>query len=260
MAEHGTKYGGIEIDVPPGFKKFHELIGQLTMKHDLARVFEDWLEYIVMGYTADKSMTWDKNYTKDEIQVLYEMYREFILFMNKKLETVNWFDFPGTYYEACVGTPYQREKAGQFFTPQNVCTAMAKMNISTVQKKGPLKMNDPSAGSGRCLLAAHIERPGSYMVAEDIDRTCCLMATVNFLIHGVVGEVIWHNSLLMDFYGAWKVNETLNLIGIPHIRSLSEEEYKASCVHQKPKEVDVATSQVEIVKPTKQTTLGGLFE
>ncbi len=185
------------------------------------------------------------------------MYQEFILTMNQKLKSVEWFDFPGTYYESCISTPYQREKAGQFFTPHEICTAMAKINIGNVQKDGPLKMSDPSAGSGRCLLAAHVERPGSYMVAEDVDHTCCLMATVNFLVHGVVGEVIWHNSLLLDFYGAWKVNEALNTVGYPHIRSLSEEEYNKSRMLLE--QAEVATPTVEITEEDKQTTLEGLF-
>lgn len=59
-----------------------------------------------------------------------------------------------------------------------------------------------------------------------------LMCVCNFLFHGVVGEVIWHNSLMPEqFYGGWRVNQHLNAIfhpfkGIPHIQKISWEETK----------------------------------
>lgn len=60
---------------------------------------------------------------------------------------------------------------------------------------------------------------------EDIDRTCCLMTVCNFLIHGCVGEVIWHDSLNPDtYYDGWKVNERLAITGLPTIRRIAKEE------------------------------------
>ena len=59
-------------------------------------------------------------------------------------------------------------------------------------------MNDPTCGSGRLLLAYHVRNLGNYLVAEDISRTCCLMTVCNMLIHGCVGEVIQHDSLLPE--------------------------------------------------------------
>ena len=62
-------------------------------------------------------------------------------------------------------------------------------------------------------------------VHEDIDRTCCLMTVCNFLIHGCVGEVIWHDSLNPDtYYDGWKVNERLAITGLPTIRRIAKEE------------------------------------
>lgn len=68
-------------------------------------------------------------------------------------------------------------------------------------------------------------RINTYLCAEDIDRTCCLMTVCNFLIHGCVGEVIWHDSLSPDtFYDGWKVNETLAITGLPTVRRITKEE------------------------------------
>ncbi|WP_281774202.1 N-6 DNA methylase [Methanobacterium formicicum] len=243
------------MDVPSEFKHFHNLIGKLTDKHDLAQVFDDWMEYIVMGHLTDNSMKWEKSYTKPEIQILWEMYKEFTQIMNRKLVTdTDWFDFPGSYYEPCISTPYQREKAGQFFTPPDICKLMAMMNLGNSTLQPGMKVNDPTAGSGRNLLAVHVLHPGCYKVAEDIDYTCILMCLVNFLVHGVVGEVIWHDTITQDFFGAWKVNETLNPMGFPSIRSLPKEEYNLSKMATESSEKATLT-----IKPTKQSTLGGLF-
>lgn len=84
---------------------------------------------------------------------------------------------------------------------------------------------DPACGSGRNLLAWHVKHLSSYLCAEDIDRTCCLMTVCNFLIHGCVGEVIWHDSLNPDtYYDGWKVNERLTIAGLPTIRRIAKEE------------------------------------
>ena len=45
------------------------------------------------------------------------------------------------------------------------------------------------------LLSMHVLSPGNYYVAADLDLTCVKMTIANFLLHGVVGEVLWMNSL-----------------------------------------------------------------
>jgi len=88
-------------------------------------------------------------------------------------------------------------------------------------------MGDPTCGSGR-LLAYHARNPGNYLIGEDINRTCCLMTVCNMLIHGCVGEVICHDSLNPgNFVDGWKVNPMLAWTGIPMIKRMSMEEYRA---------------------------------
>ncbi|MCC8155494.1 MAG: hypothetical protein LIP01_15715 [Tannerellaceae bacterium] len=56
------------------------------------------------------------------------------------------------------------------------------------------------------------------------------MTVANMIIHGGVGEVVWHDSLWPDsWYGGWKVNEYLNkplgpAFGIPHVRTIEKEQ------------------------------------
>ena len=86
---------------------------------------------------------------------------------------------------------------------------------------------DPTAGSGRLLLAAKADRPRSYLVGWDIDYTCCLMCVCNFLINSCVGEVVCIDTLRMDnFRGAWLVNEAYYRTGLPSVRWLNEQEYR----------------------------------
>lgn len=248
------------VDVPPGFETFHNLIGKLTDKHDLARVFDDWLEYIIHAHTIGKAPGWDKPYSKNEIEIFWSMYVEMISVLNDKLVTdKSWFDFPGTYYEPCISTPYQREKAGQFFTPPDICNLLTALCLPK-PGDGRIRINDPTAGSGRCLLSAHVQHPMAFMVAEDLDHTCCLMTVVNFLVHGVDGLVIWHNTLSGDFYGAWMVNEKRGPdYPIPHCRGVSEEDIEYIERMQAILCGEESLADFTIMKPTAQTTLEGLF-
>lgn len=90
-----------------------------------------------------------------------------------------------------------------------------------------LNFGDPACGSGRFLIAAHAKFPGNYCCGEDIDRTCALMTVCNFILHGVNGEVIWHDSLRPTkdyFYGAWRVRPRPELMGIPEVSKMEWED------------------------------------
>lgn len=225
-------------------------------------MFDDWLEYIIRAHTVGKPPELSTSYSKDEITIMWNMYAEMIRVLNLKLTNgKDWFDFPGTYYEPCVSTPYQREKAGQFFTPPDICDLLTAINLPSTGEGHHYKINDPTAGSGRCLLSAHVHMPGSLMVAEDLDHTCVLMTVVNFLVHGVDGLVIWHNTITQDFIAAWRVNEFLSKkrLAVPHCQMLSEEEYFLRGMMDEILLDKKITEEVTIMKPTKQATLEGLF-
>ena len=50
------------------------------------------------------------------------------------------------------------------------------------------------------------------------------MTVCNFIIHGMVGEVIWGDALNpANFHGAWKTNEMLKF-GLPSVRTIDKEE------------------------------------
>ena len=123
-----------------------------------------------------------------------------------------WFfsKFPVNYFQIARHCSKRGQQyLGQFFTPVSICELMV---LCTRTEKGATGkcISDPTCGSGRLLLAYQVHFPGNYLVGEDISRTCCMMTVCNMLIHGCVGEVICHDSLMADkFTDGWKVNPTL---------------------------------------------------
>lgn len=199
---------------------------------EVSRVFDDLLRYMIHGYTlpGQPGLT-DWRYTKEQNVVFYEMYSQIVLIMQRELKHKLWFDIFGNIYEELIASKSRRSNSGQFFTPESLCDLMTEICQGEEKQTGKL-ISDCACGSGRTLLAHHVRNLGNYYVAEDIDKTCAMMCVCNFLLHGVMGEVIWHNSLIPEqFYGAWRVNSELNnplskWYGIPHIQVISWEETK----------------------------------
>ena len=147
--------------------------------------------------------------------------------MQRELQSGEWFDASGGLVMA-ISSKSGRQVSGQFFTPPHSCGLMV-LCTDTREKTTGKRINDPTCGSGRLLLAYHVRHPGNYLVAEDISRTCCLMTVCNMLVHGCIGEVIHHDSLCPEnFMDGWMVNHTLTQTGIPSIRRMSEEEYRTN--------------------------------
>lgn len=87
---------------------------------------------------------------------------------------------------------------GQYFTPFEVARMMAELILGDVRdwpEDKPLRICDPTAGSGALLLAAaHViamsnpkllERGQVYFFGADIDYTCVQMAKLNLILHGL---------------------------------------------------------------------------
>lgn len=153
-----------------------------------------------------------------------EMTREWVGIMQRQTALSGWFDAFGELHMAYCSKSGQ-QYLGQFFTPASICELMVQCTRTEKGTTGK-RISDPTCGSGRLLLAYHVHFPGNYLVGEDISRTCCMMTVCNMLIHGCVGEVICHDSLMPDkFTDGWKVNPTLQFSGLPSIRRISKEEY-----------------------------------
>lgn len=212
---------------------------------DFERVFPDFLQYIIWAHTlpeyGKKIKGW--SYTAEQSKEIFDLYCLLIKAVKPEIDRKGWFDPFGEIYESLVVGKFHRNNSGQFFTPSSLCDLMRDIMSPKEQKIIGKTISDPACGSGRNLLSFHSVHVGNYYIAEDIDKTCCLMTACNFILHGIEGEVIWHNTLQPDtFYGAWRTNEQLNKLGskyhgIPHIREIDFEETRLKALNEKSAEI-----------------------
>lgn len=225
------------------FKQFSSFVSKYGL--EISKVFDDFLQYIIWAHTlpeyGKKIEGW--SYTPSQSKEMYDMYCNLILAVKPEIDRHGWFDAFGFVYEDMIAGKFRRSNSGQFFTPPSICDLMTDINAPKEQRIVGKTISDPTCGSGRNLLAFHAKHVGNYYVAEDIDRTCCMMTVCNFIIHGVEGEVIWHNTLQPNtFYGGWKTNEQLNSLfsqyrGIPHVREISYDDTLLKKINDKSAEV-----------------------
>lgn len=215
-------------------KPLSKLLTDFTYRngYEISRVFDDFLQYIIWLHTMPEFGKPIKGwpYKPEESKEFYGMYQALLLELQEHLKKHDWFDIFGYIYEDLIAGKSRRDSCGQFFTPPSLCDLMVEISTPKDSVVVGQNISDCACGSGRNLLAFHAAHLGNYMVGEDIDRTCAMMTVCNFILHGVKGEVIWHNTLIPDsFYGAWRINENLNnpfrkYAGIPHCRSIEFEE------------------------------------
>ena len=229
-------------------------------------MLDAFLEWVMWGFCYDASLDWEtgKRFTDTERSVFPLLFDEWVKTQAVRVNHDKaWFDLFGLYYEAYVAGKSRRSSKGQFFTPSHICDLMVL--TQGCEGQSGQRASDPTCGSGRLLLAFHARFPGNLVYAEDLDRTCCLMTVCNFIIHGAVGEVVHHNSLLADsWFDGWIVNEHLrnpfhSLCGIPHVRRLEQQESMVFCHwEQRKKEAEeqaVAVVEIQPLKQTQQLTL-----
>lgn len=95
-------------------------------------------------------------------------------------------DVLGDAYEYLIGqfAAGAGKKAGEFYTPQEVSTILAR--IVATGKKRLKNVYDPTCGSGSLLLrvAREVEEVGEY-IGQELNRTTYNLARMNMILHGV---------------------------------------------------------------------------
>lgn len=230
-------------ELPVELRTLEKMFKQLTYYsgRDSVTVFGDFLAYILYGFNPapEPDPTW--KYKKSETQQFHDMMLEYFTVMDKMLDKRGWYDAFGDFFMAIVGHT-SRQYRGQFFTPHTICDFMSKIILG---ERGEYPdtptvtcgafgrrviVSDPTAGSGRLLLAAHAdlcskEYPNHYMIAEDIDPLCCKMSAINLCMHGCFGEVVCHDSLLNPdkVVLGYKINEMMYPFPVcPSIRPIDD--------------------------------------
>ena len=103
---------------------------------------------------------------------------------------------------------------GQFFTPYNLCRAIAEIQMGDaqerIQTRGWVSINDCACGAGALLIAARnvMMRAGqdwssqALFVAQDIDRTAALMCYLQLSLLGCARYVVIADSLRYPITGS----------------------------------------------------------
>ncbi len=94
-------------------------------------------------------------------------------------------DILGDAYEYLIGefASGAGKKAGEFYTPQQVSTVLAK--IVTSGKKKLKSVYDPTCGSGSLLLRVAREAEVSNFYGQELNRTTYNLARMNMILHDV---------------------------------------------------------------------------
>ena len=98
--------------------------------------------------------------------------------------------------------------AGQFFTPDTVCTLMAKMIIGTdIKKTGRIRVCEPACGSGRLAIAAvnefiELDIPPwcIWIDCIDVDWKCFAITFIQLNLLGVPAAIHHANTLTNEIY------------------------------------------------------------
>lgn len=199
----------------------------LGRKYDLAKAFNDLLTMGICSFNqiniqsrlqekdeANEATYMDtiKSYDKDDLNIFAAALG--ILQLNV-LDNA-YSDILGDFYMEYI----TKGENGQYFTPDPVCQFMAQIQLETLQDEGN-RILDPACGSGRMLLNVAKLHYRNYFFGADNNNTCAKMATLNFFLNGLNGEVAWMNSLSMEWYGGWQINR--NGLGIVPIEKEQSE-------------------------------------
>jgi type I restriction enzyme M protein len=94
-------------------------------------------------------------------------------------------DVLGDAYEYLIGqfASGAGKKAGEFYTPQQVSTVLAK--IVTTGKTKLRSVYDPTCGSGSLLLRVAKEVEVSNFYGQELNRTTYNLARMNMILHGI---------------------------------------------------------------------------
>lgn len=140
-------------------KEFLKLFDSLTGAHSR---WEVWMDMIVIFATTISNAVdrryWNQReqqymstiakYSHEQQQVFAELFAMLVLIMDQQAQQHRFSDFLG---ELFMNLNLGNNAGGQFFTPYNICRAMAKITmkrecvVEIIDKQGYVSINDPAA-------------------------------------------------------------------------------------------------------------------
>lgn len=199
-------------DFPPDLQPFLKVFEQLTYRHEIYQVFQDYvlvcLNFMGNGNFTEERDNRMKNYKPEEHALFNQCFEEMVKLLDRKIVGPNdWYDCFGEFYQA-ITSSWKASAMGQFFTPDSVVNFMVKIiHIERNESKMHYTASEPAAGSGRFIIAQHAQNPMGFYWAVDLDPLCAQMTAVNMALHNAVGVVLHANGLWEDkeFFRAYHV-------------------------------------------------------
>lgn len=157
---------------------------------------------------------------------------------------------------------------GQFFTPYEVCTLMARLNIrdgaevrQRIAQRGFIRMNEPAAGAGAMVIAlaeAMRDRDINYqqhlhVTAQDVDSRAVHMAYLQLSLLHIPAVVILGNTLTLEEREHWFT--PAHILG-GWSRKLRRDYALGSAMDERPAEVPPVPAPTPIYIPLPSDVLG----
>jgi type I restriction-modification system DNA methylase subunit len=190
---------------------FAKTILKIGYRFSLSKVFDDFLT-MAIACCSINPLTKLSNYEDEYLETISyykdsELRFEFsnahaslIVEMEERLGSSLGNDILGEFFEQHISN----SRNGQFFTPYPICEFMASVIHTDVVVDGdygkPLRILDPSCGSGRMLMASYKRNKNMHEYYWiDIDRICVKMTALNLFLNGIWdSEVMCANALSPD--------------------------------------------------------------
>jgi hypothetical protein len=209
--------------------EFEKLFNEVSIGKNRQDIYHEWLEYVIDINTL--SLKDNHLDFQGREEYYYRMFGEWVKITNEHICNKDgdvmsgadgWYDYLGTFYQSQIQSSSTKSNSGSFYTPANVCSAMAEMTLELDKDYTNKLMNDSCCGSGRFLLACHSFAPTAIYIGMDLDELACLQAVLNCYIHGVTSSILHMNSISGEFYKGWKVNQYLGIgFPVPHIEPIA---------------------------------------
>lgn len=188
--------------------------------HRWPRIYRDWTEIIFASLQRDDKghgeivESYKSEFGEETGQSAIEVYSEAFAELQISMQKTD-ADLLGRIFEE-YGPSSDRE--GQFFTPEAVSELLASISTPTQEElrtstiEDPIRVQDPTCGSGRMLLATakimnrRAEAPFTALFyGQDKDYTCAKMTAINFALRGLPGVVTHGDSLKLEARNEWNI-------------------------------------------------------
>ena len=196
----------------PDQNKFQKIFEELCRTHS---AWQAWSDFVEISAISISNACEIREFVRQEREERYlniisryddtdrNFFPELFAILVEALEKNPEQDFLGEMFMALeLGSHWK----GQFFTPYNLCKAMAMLTVPSVPEKLKEKewvgLNDPACGAGATLIGArnalkdmNIGPSQAFFVGQDLDRTAGMMCYIQLSLLGCAGYVVIADTL-----------------------------------------------------------------